>query len=132
MHTLGAWICLVCDTHALPPPPIQGPHFPEPLLTPDCLDRLNHNIDQSLESLQYVMRAITLTRHKLDGACPLFGFTGAPWTLMSYMIEGGGSSTHSKSKAWLYRLTHGTLSLSLSLRVHTIYYCFVGIADYLL
>ena len=39
---------------------------------------------------------------KLNGRVPLIGFTGAPWTLMSYMIEGGGSKTLSKSKRWLY------------------------------
>ena len=39
---------------------------------------------------------------QLNGRVPLLGFTGAPWTLMSYMIEGGGSKTLSKSKRWLY------------------------------
>merc|ERR1711872_908436 len=34
---------------------------------------------------------------------PLIGFTGAPWTLMAYMIEGGGSKTQSKAKKWLYQ-----------------------------
>lgn len=42
-----------------------------------------------------------MMRHKLDGLVPLIGFTGAPWTLMGYMIEGGGSKTMSKAKAWL-------------------------------
>ena len=86
--------------------PSQGPNFPEPLEGPESLDRLSTDIPGALESLRYVMRAITLTRHKLAGACPLFGFTGAPWTLMSYMIEGSGSPTHSKSKAWLYKYSH--------------------------
>lgn len=53
--------------------------------------------------LKYVYDAITLTRHKLEGKVPLIGFTGAPWTLMSYMIEGGGSKTQSKAKKWLYQ-----------------------------
>jgi len=52
--------------------------------------------------LGYVFEAITLTRHELDGKCPLIGFSGAPWTLMSYMIEGKGSPTISKAKKWLY------------------------------
>ena len=39
---------------------------------------------------------------KLNGRVPLLGFTGAPWTLMSYMIEGGGSKTLAKAKRWLY------------------------------
>ena len=55
------------------------------------------------EKLKYVYDAITLTRKEINGQCPLFGFTGAPWTLMAYMIEGGGSNTHSKAKKWLYQ-----------------------------
>ena len=55
------------------------------------------------DKLKYVYDAITLTRKEINGQCPLFGFTGAPWTLMAYMIEGGGSNTHSKAKKWLYQ-----------------------------
>ncbi|XP_065843004.1 uroporphyrinogen decarboxylase-like [Oscarella lobularis] len=82
--------------------PKQGPVFPDPLQTPDDLQKLNFSVDVHTE-LKYVYDAITLTRHRLEGKVPLIGFTGAPWTLMSYMIEGGGSKTMSKSKAWLYR-----------------------------
>ncbi|XP_062843733.1 uroporphyrinogen decarboxylase [Trichomycterus rosablanca] len=80
----------------------KGPTFPEPLKEPDDLQRLGAKVDVASE-LGYVFRAITLTRHKLEGRVPLIGFSGAPWTLMSYMIEGGGSTTHSKAKRWLYR-----------------------------
>lgn len=79
----------------------SGPHFPNPLVTPSDLDRLTPNPDVNVE-LSYVYKAITLTRKELNGRCPLFGFVGAPWTLMAYMIEGGGSKTLSKAKAWLY------------------------------
>ncbi|RKO96913.1 hypothetical protein CXG81DRAFT_12368 [Caulochytrium protostelioides] len=82
--------------------PGKGPVFPEPLVTPDDLARLAVDVDVD-EALAYVMDAITLTRHALDGAVPLYGFAGAPWTLMAYMIEGGGSKTLSKAKRWLYR-----------------------------
>jgi uroporphyrinogen decarboxylase len=82
--------------------PSVGPVLPEPLVTPDDLNRLNSSVNVK-ESLGYVMEAITLTRQKLEGRVPLIGFSGAPWTLMGYMIEGGGSKTMSKSKAWLYR-----------------------------
>jgi len=81
--------------------PGKGPHFPEPLKEPSDLDKLDKSVIVK-ERLDYVMRAITLTRHKLEGKVPLFGFSGAPWTLMSYMIEGGGSTTQSKAKKWLY------------------------------
>ncbi|XP_030630028.1 uroporphyrinogen decarboxylase [Chanos chanos] len=82
--------------------PGKGPTFPEPLKEPEDLQRLRPAVDVSAE-LGYVFRAITLTRHKLEGKVPLIGFTGAPWTLMAYMIDGGGSNTYSKAKRWLYR-----------------------------
>ncbi|XP_024129373.1 uroporphyrinogen decarboxylase isoform X2 [Oryzias melastigma] len=80
----------------------KGPTFTEPLKEPEDLERLEAKVDVHKE-LGYVFKAITLTRHKLEGKVPLIGFTGAPWTLMSYMIEGGGSVTQSKAKRWLYR-----------------------------
>ncbi|KAF1383327.1 hypothetical protein PFLUV_G00130780 [Perca fluviatilis] len=80
----------------------KGPTFPDPLKEPEDLQRLQAKVDVDKE-LGYVFKAITLTRHKIEGKVPLIGFTGAPWTLMSYMIEGGGSRTFSKAKRWLYR-----------------------------
>nr|KAF6445555.1 uroporphyrinogen decarboxylase [Molossus molossus] len=50
-----------------------------------------------------IPQAITLTRHRLAGRVPLIGFAGAPWTLMTYMIEGGSSSTMAQAKRWLYQ-----------------------------
>ncbi|KAH8400749.1 hypothetical protein KR009_000746, partial [Drosophila setifemur] len=76
-----------------------GPVLPEPIKVPEDLKRLTP--DGALGRLSYVGDAITMMRHKLDGRVPLIGFTGAPWTLMGYMIEGGGSKTMSKAKAWL-------------------------------
>ena len=67
----------------------QGPTFPNPLETPDDLERL---VDPDVEdALGHVFDALTVTRHKLEGRVPLIGFSGAPWTLMAYMVEGGGS-----------------------------------------
>ncbi|KAG7258074.1 hypothetical protein CRUP_002375 [Coryphaenoides rupestris] len=82
--------------------PGKGPTFPDPLKDPEDLQRLKTKVDVKKE-LDYVFKAITLTRHKIEGKVPLIGFSGAPWTLMSYMIEGGGSKTQSRAKAWLYR-----------------------------
>ena len=75
--------------------PGVGPSFDKPLSGPDDLKTLA--IPDVRVALKYVFDAITLTRHKLDGKVPLIGFTGAPWTLMSYMIEGGGSKTLAKA-----------------------------------
>ncbi|CAH8656624.1 unnamed protein product [Heterobilharzia americana] len=93
--------------------PAVGPKFTAPLNSPQDLDQLNVQVDISRE-LRYVYESITLTRHRLEGKVPLIGFAGAPWTLMSYMIEGGSSSTYSKAKRWLYsepQSSHKLLSL---------------------
>jgi uroporphyrinogen decarboxylase len=78
-----------------------GPHFPNPIRTLEDLSRIKKEVDVHKE-LGYVFDAITLTRRKLDGRVPLFGFVGAPWTLFAYMIEGCGSKTLSKAKSWLF------------------------------
>jgi len=79
-----------------------GPVLPNPLKTPDDVSKLDFDADVN-EKMKGTLAAITLTRHKLNGKVPLLGFVGAPWTLMSYMIEGGGSRTLTKSKSWLYK-----------------------------
>ncbi|KNC51653.1 uroporphyrinogen decarboxylase [Thecamonas trahens ATCC 50062] len=80
----------------------KGPVFPAPLESPeDMQSRLEFKPDVA-SVLSYVYEAIALTRTNIGGAVPLIGFVGAPWTLMAYMIEGGGSKTHSKAKKWLY------------------------------
>ena len=78
-----------------------GPVFPKPLNVPEDVQDLQP--DRVKERLQYVYDAITLTRNRLAGRVPLIGFCGAPWTLMSYMIEGGGNKTLQKSKTWLFK-----------------------------
>ncbi|KAH9950024.1 uroporphyrinogen decarboxylase [Amylocystis lapponica] len=79
-----------------------GPHFPEPLDTPADVSKLRAAVDVHKE-LGYVFDAIALTRTALAGEVPLIGFCGAPWTLFSYMVEGGGSKTYQKAKTWLFR-----------------------------
>jgi len=82
--------------------PGHGPILPQPLVDPSHLSRLAPHVDVDKE-LGYVFDAITLTRHELKGQVPLIGFSGAPWTLMAYMIEGGGSKTFTKAKTWLFK-----------------------------
>lgn len=82
--------------------PGVGPVLPKPLETPDDIARLRVPVNVK-EHLNYVYEAVTLTRHKLEGKVPLIGFVGAPWTLLGYMIEGGGTKTMSKAKKWLYQ-----------------------------
>ncbi|KAF9902454.1 Uroporphyrinogen decarboxylase in heme biosynthesis [Linnemannia zychae] len=90
--------------------PAKGPSFPNPLVSPKDLRRLKKHVDVHKE-LQYVFDAITMTRHALDGRVPLIGFTGAPWTLMAYMVEGGGSKTFSRAKKWIFQYPQESHSL---------------------
>ena len=83
----------------------KGPHFPEPLVSPEdkqYQEIMDRKVDVK-ESLDYVYKAITLTRQKLRGRVPLIGFCGAPWTLLSYMVEGGGSKMFIKAKTWVFK-----------------------------
>ena len=76
-----------------------GPRFEEPLRTPAQLARLR-NVEPG-DHLDYVLAAIRLARRELDGRVPLIGFAGAPWTLASYMIEGGASRGFTQAKRFL-------------------------------
>lgn len=93
--------------------PGRGPHFRNPLATPVDLERLVK--PDVHDALGYVFEALTLTRHRLEGRVPLIGFCGAPWTLMAYMVEGGGSRTFARSKGWLYQ--HAEASHDLLQRI---------------
>lgn len=89
-----------------------GPRFPETIASASDVDRLISG-DNAAERLQYVFDAIGATKKVLNGQVPLIGFSGAPWTLLAYMVEGGGSKTFSKAKSFLYRepiLAHKLLS----------------------
>ena len=55
------------------------------------------------QKLNHVTKAITLTRHELNGRVPLIGFGGAPWTLFCYMVQGEGSKNFDKAKAFLFQ-----------------------------
>jgi uroporphyrinogen decarboxylase len=85
--------------------PGKGPHFPAPLDSPAGLERVagvGKPPAVVQDSLGYVYDAVRMTRRVLDGRVPLIGFAGAPWTLVAYMIEGGGSKQFARSKSWLY------------------------------
>lgn len=91
----------------------KGPHFPTPLKSPDdgqYKEVMERKVDVA-ESLDYVYKAITLTRQKLDGRVPLIGFCGAPWTLLSYMVEGGGSKMFIQVKTWVFRYSEESKAL---------------------
>lgn len=77
-----------------------GPKFERPVRTVEAIDALP-DIDVQ-EELGYVFDAVRLIRSELDGRVPLIGFTGSPWTLMTYMVEGGGSKDFKYAKSMLH------------------------------
>jgi uroporphyrinogen decarboxylase len=79
-----------------------GPFLPAPIREPADMARLAKDVDTDA-TLGYVYEALTKTRHGLKGEVPLIGFCGAPWTLMAYMVEGGGTKTWQESKTWLHK-----------------------------
>jgi uroporphyrinogen decarboxylase len=79
----------------------EGPRFERPLDSADDIRKLPR--PDIGESLGYVMEAVSLTRRELAGKVPLIGFSGSPWTLATYMIEGGSSKTFGKAKKLIYQ-----------------------------
>jgi uroporphyrinogen decarboxylase len=79
----------------------EGPRFRRPVRSVGEIRQLPR--PDVGESLRYVMDAVTLTRRELGGSVPLIGFSGSPWTLATYMIEGGSSKSFSKAKRLLYQ-----------------------------
>lgn len=89
----------------------KGPRFPKTIENIADIEQLLNGEDAA-SRLEYVYEALRLTSKELDGRVPLIGFTGAPWTLLAYMVEGGGSKTFSKAKKFLYtepELAHALL-----------------------
>jgi uroporphyrinogen decarboxylase len=78
----------------------EGPVIHEPIRDRAGVDRLR--VIDPKEDLGYVLAAIRSIRRELDGKTPLIGFSGAPFTLASYLIEGGKSSQFTKTKAFMY------------------------------
>jgi len=78
----------------------EGPVIHNPIRSRAAVDRLAV-IDG--QELRYVYDAIRVTRRALDGRVPLIGFAGAPFTLASYAIEGGGSRNYVATKQLMYR-----------------------------
>lgn len=77
-----------------------GPRFTDPV-------RSRHEIEllrdiEPADDLRYVHDAIKLTKKELDSRVPLIGFSGAPWTLLTYMVEGGGSKNFRHAKEMIF------------------------------
>lgn len=95
--------------------PQTGPKFEFALETPEDMAKLNltPNVD---ETLGYVFDAIYWTKYRVKNQVPVIGFSGAPWTLMGYMVEGGAVRSFNTAKKWLYLHPEASRKLLTALR----------------
>ena len=88
----------------------KGPSLPKVIKTQSDIDALD--VEGIEDRLDYVMKALALTKRELNERVPLIGFAGAPWTILCYMVEGKGSKTWDKAKQFAYtqpQLAHNLL-----------------------
>lgn len=78
----------------------EGPRFKDPVQDRAAIEKLG--VPDPEDELGYVMDAVRTIRRELDGSVPLIGFSGSPWTLATYMVEGGSSKDFAKTKGMLY------------------------------
>jgi uroporphyrinogen decarboxylase len=78
----------------------EGPKFERPVRTAADIDKLG--IPDPARELKYVIDAVARVRRELRGRVPLIGFAGSPWTVATYMVEGGGSKTFGIIKRMMY------------------------------
>jgi uroporphyrinogen decarboxylase len=78
----------------------EGPKFTHPVRTAADVNKLP--IPDPETDLRYVVDAVRLIRKNLQGSVPLIGFSGSPWTLATYMVEGGSSKSFQKVKSMMY------------------------------
>ncbi len=100
----------------------EGPKFTNPIRSAADIQALH--VPDVATQLRYVMDTVALVRRELNDKVPLIGFSGSPWTLATYMIEGGASKTFSLIKKWLFNDP-----TSLQQLLHTLA---LAVSDYLL
>jgi len=86
-----------------------GPHFSNPVRTAEDADRLSVDC---VDQLQFVAEAIKAVQERLADRIPLIGFAGAPFTVLSYLVEGGSTRDFKRTKLLLHNepeLAHGIL-----------------------
>lgn len=79
----------------------EGPKFERPIQTVADINKLA--LPDAEDDLGYVMNAVRTIRAELDGKVPLIGFSGSPWTLATYMVEGAASREFSRIKGLMYQ-----------------------------
>ena len=93
----------------------EGPRFERPIRSAAEIEALG--VPDPEERLGYVMAAVRMIRRELAGRVPLIGFSGSPWTLATYMVEGGASKEFSRIKGMMFdnpRALHTLLDVTAS------------------
>lgn len=98
----------------------EGPVLGNPIRSLDDARRLR--LHEPAETLPYVMETIRILRRELEGKVPLIGFAGAPFTLASYMIEGGGSREYRLTKSLMWNAPEAWSTLMEKLAEVTLRY----------
>ena len=96
----------------------EGPRFERPLRDEAAVAKLDV---PDMDKLRYVFDAVTSIRKALNGRVPLIGFSGSPWTLACYMVEGAGSDDYRLVKTMLYKrpdLMHRILEINATAVAH--------------
>ena len=78
----------------------EGPKFRKPVRTEADIEKLE--VINTASDLPYVTDAVSMIRRELNGRVPLIGFSGSPWTLATYMVEGQSSRDFARAKTMLY------------------------------
>jgi uroporphyrinogen decarboxylase len=78
----------------------HGPKLHNPVKNLDDVNALD--VPEPSEKMPFVAESIKLFRRKLEDKLPVLGFSGSPWTLAAYMIEGGGSKNYNKIKSFMF------------------------------
>ncbi len=78
----------------------EGPKFERPVRTAAAIGALG--VPDPEQELRYVMDAVRTIRRELGGRVPLIGFSGSPWTLATYMVEGGTTKTFARCKGMMF------------------------------
>ena len=97
----------------------EGPKFKNPISSAADVNKLA--IPDIASELGYVTDAVSMIHKTLDGRVPLIGFSGSPWTLATYMVEGGSTKDFAKVKGMLYDrpdLMHKLLDVTADTVIH--------------
>jgi uroporphyrinogen decarboxylase len=104
----------------------EGPRFERPVRTAADIAALG--VPDPARELRYVIDAVALIRRELHGRVPLIGFAGSPWTVATYMVEGGGSKNFGQIKRLMYESPRDLHALLEVLAKATILYLNAQIA----